>query len=209
MHPACPNKEQNLQNCLLRRTQFWVRKTFSKPASLKRASLVRSWVSLADQRGIEPPPAVCQRHKSAAIPTAPRGRLMQSQSVQSPFTKHNMMCVYTARITERSRLELNHMTRQFPCADFSAFHTEITSIIWHPLQSFSSASQPHRPLWISFEWRFSSGRLTIQQSRSVRVTPCTGHPDRTGSHGRVHDQPLVWSPHLSSWRRVRSLPLAL
>ena len=41
MHPACPNKEQNhLQNSLLRRTQFWVRKTFSKPASLKRASLV-------------------------------------------------------------------------------------------------------------------------------------------------------------------------
>ena len=41
MHPACPNKKQNhLQNSLLRRTQFWVRKTFSKPASLKRASLV-------------------------------------------------------------------------------------------------------------------------------------------------------------------------
>ena len=41
MHPACPNKKQNhLQNSLLRRTQFWIRKTFSKPASLKRASLV-------------------------------------------------------------------------------------------------------------------------------------------------------------------------
>ena len=41
MHPACPNQKQNhLQNSLLRRTQFWVRKTFSKPASLKRASLV-------------------------------------------------------------------------------------------------------------------------------------------------------------------------
>ena len=41
MHPACPNKKQNhLQNSLLRRTQFWVPKTFSKPASLKRASLV-------------------------------------------------------------------------------------------------------------------------------------------------------------------------
>ena len=41
MHPPCPNKKQNhLQNSLLRRTQFWVRKTFSKPASLKRASLV-------------------------------------------------------------------------------------------------------------------------------------------------------------------------
>ena len=36
---------------------------------------LRSWVLLADQRGSEPPPAVCQRHKSAAIPTAPRGRL--------------------------------------------------------------------------------------------------------------------------------------
>ena len=41
MHPACPNKKQNhLQNSLLRRTQFWVRKSFSKPASLKRTSLV-------------------------------------------------------------------------------------------------------------------------------------------------------------------------
>jgi hypothetical protein len=41
MHPACPNKKPNhLQNGFLRRTQFWVRKTFSKPASLKRASLV-------------------------------------------------------------------------------------------------------------------------------------------------------------------------
>ena len=41
MHPACPNKKENhLQNSLLRRTQFWVRKSFSKPASLKRASLV-------------------------------------------------------------------------------------------------------------------------------------------------------------------------
>ena len=40
MHPACPNKKPNhLQNSFLRRTQFWVRKTFSKPASLKRASL--------------------------------------------------------------------------------------------------------------------------------------------------------------------------
>ena len=46
MHPACPNKKQNhLQNSLLRWTQFWVRKTFSKPASLKRASLVHHAVS--------------------------------------------------------------------------------------------------------------------------------------------------------------------
>ena len=32
VQPACPNKKQNhLQNSLLRRTQFWVHKTFSKP----------------------------------------------------------------------------------------------------------------------------------------------------------------------------------
>ena len=36
---------------------------------------LRSSILLADQRGIEPPPAVCQRHESAAIPTEPRGRL--------------------------------------------------------------------------------------------------------------------------------------
>ena len=39
---------------------------------------LRSWVLLADERGIEPPPAVCQRHKSAAILTEPRGRLRAS-----------------------------------------------------------------------------------------------------------------------------------
>ena len=40
----------------------------------------RYLVLLADQRGIEPPPALCQRHKSAAIPTEPRGRLVDAQA---------------------------------------------------------------------------------------------------------------------------------
>ena len=35
---------------------------------------LRSWVLLTDQRGIEPPPAVCQR-KSDVIPTEPWGQL--------------------------------------------------------------------------------------------------------------------------------------
>ena len=61
MHPACPNKKQNhLQNSFLRRAQFWVRKTFSKPASLKRASLVHPGKcrckSLADQISDLSPP---------------------------------------------------------------------------------------------------------------------------------------------------------
>ena len=37
---------------------------------------LRSGVSLADQRGIEPPPEVCQHHKSDAQPTSSRGRLV-------------------------------------------------------------------------------------------------------------------------------------
>ena len=40
---------------------------------------LRSSVLLADQRGIEPPPAVCQRHKNAVIPTEPRGRLERNK----------------------------------------------------------------------------------------------------------------------------------
>ena len=41
----------------------------SEPVAFRR--VYGLGVLLADQRGIEPPPAVCQRHKSAAIPTAP------------------------------------------------------------------------------------------------------------------------------------------
>ena len=55
MHPACPNKKQNhLQNSLLRRTQFWVRKTFSKSASLKRASLVALPVAISHKASLKP-----------------------------------------------------------------------------------------------------------------------------------------------------------
>ena len=55
MHPACPNQKQNhLQNSLLRQTQFWVRKTFSKPASLKRASLVALPVAISHKASLKP-----------------------------------------------------------------------------------------------------------------------------------------------------------
>ena len=55
MHPACPNKKQNhLQNSLLQRTQFWVRKTFSKPASLKRTSLVALPVAISHKVSLKP-----------------------------------------------------------------------------------------------------------------------------------------------------------
>ena len=55
MHPACSNKKQNhLQNSFLRRTQFWVRKTFSKPASLKRASLVALPVAISHKVSLKP-----------------------------------------------------------------------------------------------------------------------------------------------------------
>ena len=55
MHPACPKKKQNhLQNSLLRRTQFWVRKSFSKPASLKRASVVALPVAISHKASLKP-----------------------------------------------------------------------------------------------------------------------------------------------------------
>ena len=55
MHSACPSKKQNhLQNSLLRRTQFWVRKTFSNPASLKRASLVALPVAISHKVSLKP-----------------------------------------------------------------------------------------------------------------------------------------------------------
>ena len=55
VHPACPNKKQNhLQKSLLRRTHFWVRKSFSKPASLKRASLVAIPVAISHKASLKP-----------------------------------------------------------------------------------------------------------------------------------------------------------
>ena len=55
MHPACPHKKENhLQNSFLRRTQFWVRKTFSKLASLKRASLVSLPVAISHKASLKP-----------------------------------------------------------------------------------------------------------------------------------------------------------
>ena len=60
MHPACPNKKQNhLQNSLLR-WKFWVRKTFSKPASLKRASLVALPVAISHKASLKPNVALPQ-----------------------------------------------------------------------------------------------------------------------------------------------------
>ena len=52
MHPACPNQET--KSSLLRRTQFWVRKSFSKPASLKRASLVALPVAISHKASLKP-----------------------------------------------------------------------------------------------------------------------------------------------------------
>ena len=48
MHPACPNKKPNhLQNSFLR-------KTFSKPASLKRASLVALPAAISHKASLKP-----------------------------------------------------------------------------------------------------------------------------------------------------------
>ena len=53
--PRLPQQETNSStNSFLRRTQFWVRKTFSKPASLKRASLVALPVAISHKASLKP-----------------------------------------------------------------------------------------------------------------------------------------------------------
>ena len=74
MHPACPNKKQNyLQNSFRQRTQFWVRKTFSKPAPLKRASLVALPVAISHKASLKPKRCtsatlIQQTSKNLAVP---------------------------------------------------------------------------------------------------------------------------------------------
>ena len=87
MHPACPNKKQNhLQNSLLRRTQFWVRKSFSKPASLKRASLVALPVAISHKASLKP-----KRYASATL-------------IQKNFQKMNLNTVGPhAQLSKRTK----------------------------------------------------------------------------------------------------------
>ena len=50
---------------------------------------LRSWVLLTDQRGIEPPPAVCQRRKSDVIPTEPWGQLNDTTWITLRSVRHS------------------------------------------------------------------------------------------------------------------------
>ena len=53
--PRLPQQEtKSSTKQLLRRTQFWVRKTFSKPASLKRASLVALPAAISHKASLKP-----------------------------------------------------------------------------------------------------------------------------------------------------------
>ena len=52
--PQQETKSSTNQNSFLRRTQFWVRKTFSKPASLKRASLVALPAAIRHKASLKP-----------------------------------------------------------------------------------------------------------------------------------------------------------
>ena len=73
----------------------------SEPVAFRRVYGLESYSR--DQRGIEPPPAVCQRHKSAAIPTAPRGRLLKSQ-LCIPKPDHLKMIFSKISTTQRDAL---------------------------------------------------------------------------------------------------------
>ena len=72
---------------------FW-----SAPVAFRR---VTAWGLLADQRGIEPPPAVCQRYKSAAIPTEPRGHLKN-------------LCLHCTQCRHRSKEQSPNTLTRYP-----------------------------------------------------------------------------------------------
>ena len=91
MHPACPNKKQNhLQNSLLRRTQFWVRKTFSKSASLKRASLVALPVAISHKASLKPKrcasATLIQKTSKMNLNTVPKMHSLVKEQRKSTFT---------------------------------------------------------------------------------------------------------------------------
>ena len=70
--PRLPQQEtKSSTNSFLRRAQFWVRKTFSKPASLKRASLVALPAAISHKASLKP--------KRCASPT-----LIQKTSKNEP-----------------------------------------------------------------------------------------------------------------------------
>ena len=72
---------------------------------------LRSWVLLTDQQGIEPPPAVCQRHKSDAIPTQPQGRLSQEWGPQGP---HFIYSPCECSVIWRWQVPHNRQLRDWP-----------------------------------------------------------------------------------------------
>ena len=73
----------------------------SEPVAFRRVYGLESYSRTSE--GIEPPPAVCQRHKSAAIPTAPRGRLLKSQ-LCIPKPDHLKMIFSKISTTQRDAL---------------------------------------------------------------------------------------------------------
>ena len=62
MHPACPRNEIIYKTACSKGPKFWVRKTFSKPASLQRASLVARPVAISHKVSLKP------NHYASATP---------------------------------------------------------------------------------------------------------------------------------------------
>ena len=96
-----------------------------------RCQLERSWVLLADQRRIEPP-AICQRHKSAAIPTAPRGRPHLNMIKQVDNSRYLML--FNSNIAQ--------VLSSKPCADSC-----LPVIPIPPSVALKASSQMHRPIF--------------------------------------------------------------
>ena len=105
-----------------------------------------TWGLLADQRGIEPPPAVCPRHKNAAIPTGPR-RHLYFYNAGCPFSLYgspNRQFWWTDWFNPRSVEISLYRSKPANGPQQSQFHCKMFICFYHVVISFF--------LWLLWLW---------------------------------------------------------
>ena len=131
----------------------------SEPVAFRRVYGLESYSRTSE--GIEPPPAVCQRHKSAAIPTAPRGRLLKSQ-LCIPKPDHLKMIFSKISTTQRDALIHKLVDHQ---------QNQIRSNMHATDLSVSTDVHVHTPL----SMRGQNGNLFCPEHSAVHMQ-CTWRP---------------------------------
>ena len=127
MHPACPYKKPNhLQNSF--RQQFWVRKTFSKPASLKRKPKRCASAILIQQTSKNEPTHGPQKWDRLAVPFFGPHAPLSKNTKKSTFTVSFLgTCWGTKNETAKSQSKGRPVqrTKNDNCVQLSNKHIEL------------------------------------------------------------------------------------